>query len=117
MINNFDNFSWDYDPKKDPYNKRSLTPLDIEASHGDDGEAHYAEVIFFHQLEEALVGIVELANNPPVACYSSSIAKSLLQEQHGLSAADAKFALSQLIDADLGPQAPCFLDTSIVEKE
>tara|TARA_B100001287_G_scaffold273314_1_gene276535 strand:- start:3061 stop:3390 length:330 start_codon:yes stop_codon:yes gene_type:complete len=109
MINNFDNFSWHYDPKKDPYNKRSLTP-----SNGK--EQSFAEVIFFHQLEDALVGIVELANGPPVACYSSSIAKAILQEEHGLSEEDAGFALSQLIDCDLGPAAPCFLDTSIVEK-
>lgn len=116
MINNFDNFSWDYNPKKDPYAKRTQTPVDIEISNADTEDACYAEVIFFHQLEDALVGIVELANGPPVACYSSSIAKALLQEEHGLSPQDAQFALAQLMDTDLGPQAPCFLDTSIVEK-
>tara|TARA_R100000654_G_scaffold6209_2_gene16478 strand:- start:2641 stop:2970 length:330 start_codon:yes stop_codon:yes gene_type:complete len=109
MIHNFDNFSWDYDPKKDPYHKRSLTPEDYR-------KTDFSEVIFFNQLEEALVGIVELATGPPIACYSSSIASTLLQEEHGLTEQDAKFALSQLIDADLGPSAPCFLDTSIVEK-
>ena len=109
MINNFENFSWDYDPEKDPYTKRALTG-------GDYRETGFAEIIFFHQLEEALVGIVELASGPPIACYSSSVAKTLLQEEHGLTEQDAKFALSQLIDSDLGPNAPCFLDTSIVEK-
>jgi hypothetical protein len=109
MINNFDNFSWDYNPQKDPYHKRSVTSDDYR-------ETGFAEVIFFHQLEPALVGIVELATGPPIACYSSSIASTLLQEEHGLTEEDAKFALTQLIDADLGPSAPCFLDTSIVEK-
>ena len=109
MINNFENFSWDYNPQKDPYHKRSVTSDDYR-------ETGFAEVIFFHQLEEALVGIVELATGPPIACYSSSVARTLLQEEHGLTEADAKFALTQLISADLGPSAPCFLDTSIVEK-
>lgn len=116
MINNFDNFSWDYNPKKDHYAKRSLTPLDIEIYNAQSQETSYAEVIFFNQLEEALVGIVEQAAGPPIACYSSAVAIAVLQEEHGLSKQDAKFALSQLIDADLGPSAPCFLDTSIVEK-
>lgn len=117
MINNFENFSWDYDPHEDPYAKRSQSPLDIDASTEDIGRTSYAEVIFFHQLQDALVGIVEQANGPPVACYSSSISIEILQQQHGLTKKDAQFALTQLIDSDLGPQAPCFLDTSIVEKE
>ena len=32
MINNFENFSWDYDPKDDPYAKRMKTPLDMSTS-------------------------------------------------------------------------------------
>jgi|TARA_R100000479_G_scaffold42555_1_gene19312 hypothetical protein len=115
MINNFENFSWDYDPKDDPYAKRMKTPLDIDAVKGSE-QTSYAEVIFFHQLEEALVGVVEHANGPPVACYSSAISIEILKQEHGLSKEDARFALAQLIDADLGPSAPCFLDTSIVEK-
>ena len=122
MKNNFENFSWDYDPKKDPYHKRSFSSekrrwVRTEKNMGgSDIETDFAVVIFFEQLEEALVGIVELAAGPPIACYSSSITRTLLQEEHGLSKAHAKFALTKLIATDLGPNAPCFLDTSIIEK-
>jgi|TARA_R110002110_G_scaffold190000_1_gene398236 hypothetical protein len=110
MISNFEDFSWDYNPLKDPYVKRSKDPC---LSPSD--EASYAEVIFFNQLEEALVGVVEHAGNPPTACYSSSKSLAILQDIHGLTPDAARMALSQLIDADLGPSSPCFLDTSIVE--
>jgi len=118
MKNNFENFSWDYDPKKDPYHKRSFSSEKRRRvrTGGGDIETDFSVVIFFEQLEEALVGIVELATGPPIACYSSSIARTLLQEEHGLTEAYAKFALTKLIATDLGPNAPCFLDTSIIEK-
>tara|TARA_R100000664_G_scaffold34244_2_gene55671 strand:+ start:1515 stop:1859 length:345 start_codon:yes stop_codon:yes gene_type:complete len=114
MINNFENFSWDYNPSEDPYAKRAKSCSHI----GGTGESNvrYEEVIFFNQLEDALMGVVEYSDRPPVACYSSSISLSILQNKHGLSEEDAQSALSQLIDSDLGPSAPCFLDTSIVEK-
>ena len=114
MISNFEDFSWDYNPQKDPYVKRSIDPY---LTRGDPREPSYAEVIFFNQLEDALVGVVEHCDNPPTACYSSSKSLAILQDIHGLSPNAARLALSQLIDADLGPASPCFLDTSIVEDE
>jgi len=110
MIHNFDNFSWDYNPEEDPYIKRSIS------FDGDPREVRYAEVIFFNQLEHALIGIVDKPNDPPVACYSSAKSLRILQDEHGLSAEDARLALEQLMDTDFGPQAPQFIDTSIVEK-
>jgi len=118
MINNFDNFSWDYNAADDPYAKRSASSFPTGGG-GSVGpkEPCYTEIVFFHQLEEALLGVVEHTLGPPVACYSRSIALAILQQEHGLTPEDARFALTQLIDCDLGPAAPCFLDTSIVEKE
>tara|TARA_R100001440_G_scaffold24346_6_gene39721 strand:+ start:4916 stop:5263 length:348 start_codon:yes stop_codon:yes gene_type:complete len=114
MINNFDNFSWDYNEHEDPYAKRSHNYFSIVDGNVENSDC-YAEIVFFNQLEEALLGIVEKAKGPPVACYSSSIAISILQKEHGLSKKDARFALSQIMESDLGPSSPCFLDTSIVE--
>ena len=114
MINNFENFSWEYDPTEDPYAKRSKS--DNLMGEDDECEVRYEDVMFFNQLEDALMGVVEHAKGPPVACYSSSISLSILQKKHGLSKSDAKIALSHLIESDLGPSSPCFIDTSIVEK-
>ena len=115
MISNFEDFSWDYDPKADPYVQRSKSCVHPMGSNSHF-KPQYEEVIFYKQLEDALMGIVEHGDNPPVACYSSAVAIAILREHHGLSVADAKGALLQLMDADLGPSSPCFLDTSIVEK-
>jgi hypothetical protein len=114
MINNFENFSGDYNPKKDPYVKR-YNVYDIDVSTKDFDDTSYAEVVFFNQFEEALLGVVEYANGPPAACYSQSGAINILMEQHGLSEEDAHFAITKIIATDLGPSSPCFLDTSIVE--
>lgn len=116
MINNFDNFSWDYDPNKDPYNKRmTIVGFDFETKGITD--TAYDEVIFLNQLEDALLGVIEHSNGPPAACYSQSVSLQILKREHGLSDADAKFAIQELIKADLGPASPCFLDTSIVTND
>jgi len=112
MINNFENFSWEYNPEEDPYVKRSNY-----IGHEDPREVRYEEVIFFNQLEHALIGVVDKPNEPPVACYSSAKSLRILQDEHGLCAEDARLALEQLMDTDFGPQAPQFIDTSIVEKK
>lgn len=109
MKNNFEDFSWDYNPSKDPYAKRTQTPI-------QKGAGRFAEVIFFGRLEDALLGIVEHSEHPPVACYSSEAVLSIFQNKHGLSLADAETALEQLINSNLGPSSPCFLDTGIAEK-
>jgi len=109
MKNNFEDFTWDYNPSSDPYAKRTQTPI-------QSGAGKFREVIFFKQLEDALLGIVEHADRPPVACYSSEAVLSLFQNKHGLSLDASEIALEQLINSNLGPSAPCFLDTGIVEK-
>lgn len=110
MQNNFEDFTWDYNPSKDPYSKRTQTPI-------QKGAGKFAEVIFFGRLEDALLGIVEHSENPPVACYSSDAVISIFQNKHGLSLEDAEIALDQLINSNLGPSSPCFLDTGIVEND
>ena len=108
MKDNFEDFSWDYQPSKDPYAKRTNSPI-------QKGAGRFAEVIFFGRLEDALLGIVEHAENPPIACYSSEAVVSIFQTTHGLSLEDAETALEQLINSNLGASSPCFLDTSIAE--
>lgn len=104
----FKDFSWDYDPRQDPYAKRAK---------GFDEELikRHTEVIFFGQLKEALVGVVEHAERPPIACYSIDMVLNIFKEKHGLGDDEAQVALDQLINSDLGPSSPCFLDSSIVE--
>jgi len=108
MKDSFADFSWDYSPSEDPYSKRTQTPV-------QKGAGRFAEVIFFARLEDALLGIVEHAENPPIACYSSETVISIFQNKHGLSLDDAETALDQLVNSNLGPSSPCFLDTSIAE--
>lgn len=110
MINNFENFSWEYNPEEDPYVKRQLTPKNTKP-------VRYEEIMFFNQLQDALVGVVEKPDGPPVACYDSLKSLAILQDEHGLDEEDARLALNQLMDTDLGPTAPCFLDTTILEEE
>jgi hypothetical protein len=112
MINNFEDFSGHYNPMKDPYKKRSSNSLDF----GFTTDESYAEVMFFQQFEDALLGIIERHDGPPCACYSQSGAITILIEEHGLSNEDAHYAITRLLETDLGPSAPCFLDTSIVER-
>lgn len=113
MINSFDSFSWDYSPNKDPYSNRSKSTSENLFDEVDDD---YSEIIFFGQLEDALLGVVEQMDKPPIACYSSAMSITILKTEHGLTEEDAKFALKKLMDVDLGEFAPCFLDTSIVKE-
>ena len=111
MINNFESFSGDYDPQKDPYKERSTSDaLDIFE------DQNFDEVIFFQQFEEALLGILQKPDGTPSACYSQNGSINILINEHGLSEEDALYAIQRLLKYDLGPSGPCFLDTSIVEK-
>ena len=116
MINDFNNFSGEYDPKKDLYRDRSKSKMDLEFSKEPITSGCFAEVIFFSMFESALLGVVEHANGDPAACYSQSVALEILKEEQGLSEEDARLSINQLIETDLGPSSPCFLDTSIIEK-
>lgn len=116
MINDFNNYSGEYDPKKDPYHDRSKTKKDFEFSNEPITRDCFAEVIFFSMFESALVGVIEHANGDPAACYSQSVVLEILKEEQGLSEEGARIAINQLIETDLGPSSPCFLDTSIIEK-
>lgn len=116
MINDFSDFSGDYDPKQDVYRSRVKTPIDFVFSSKTEADESLSEVIFFSMFESALVGVIEHVNGDPAACYSQAVAIEILKEEQGLSEEEAKEAISQLIETDLGPSSPCFLNTSIIEK-
>ena len=59
MINDFNNYSGEYDPKKDPYRDRSKTKTDFEFLSEPITEDCFAEVIFFSMFESALVVVIE----------------------------------------------------------
>lgn len=116
MINDFNNFSGEYDSSKDPYHNRLNSSLEFVFSNEPISDESFAEVIFFSMLENALLGIIEHSNGGPSACYSQAVTLEILKEEQGLSEEDAKLAINKLIETDLGPTSPCFLDTSIVGK-
>lgn len=115
MINDFDGQGLDYDPMDDPYAERQIgfNCYDIKIDPKDGGKPKF---ILFSELKEALLGVVEHPSHPAVACYSSSMTISILKTKHGLTEPQAQLALEQLMDTDLGPESPCFLDTSIIEE-
>ena len=108
MINDFDNFSWDYNSDKDPYVKRAVS--------SDYYDERYDAIMFFEQLSKALVGVIERSDGPAVACYDSLKSLKVLEDDHALDPDEARTALNQLIMADFGPATPCFLDTTILKK-
>ena len=116
MINDFDNFSWDYNPDKDPYVKRASNIHSEPREGGEEMDVRYETIMFFEQLSEALVGVVERADGPAIACYDSLKSLKILESKHKLNAKDARTALNQLMLADFGPASPCFLDTTILKK-
>lgn len=108
MINDFDNFSWDYNPDKDPYVKRAVHP--------DCDDARYDSIMFFDRLSKALVGVVERLDGPAIACYDCLKSLKVLEDDHDLDPDEARTALNRLIMTDFGPATPCFLDTTILKK-
>tara|TARA_R110002020_G_scaffold200177_6_gene402274 strand:+ start:401 stop:745 length:345 start_codon:yes stop_codon:yes gene_type:complete len=114
MINNFDSEGSNYDPLDDPYATRQVgVELDIS---GDENGETTTTLVLFAELKEALLGIVEHPQNPAIACYSSSMTLSILKSKHGLTDIQASLALAELMGTDLGPDTPCFLDTSIIDE-
>lgn len=114
MISDFDGLGFNYDPMDDPFAERQIgfKYYDIKIEPDNGGKPKF---ILFSELREALLGVVEHPSHPAVACYSSSMTISILKKNHGLTNSQAQLALDQLLIMDLGPEAPCFLDTSIIE--
>lgn len=114
MISDFDGSGLNYDPMDDPYAERQMgfNCYDIKLNPRNRSSPKF---ILFSELKEALLGVVEHPSHPAVACYSSSMTISILKTKHGLTGTQAQMALEQLMDTDLGPESPCFLDTSILE--
>ena len=112
MINDFDGAGIDYDPMDDPFAERQLS----FNCYGVVAEEEKPKLVLFSELKEALLGIVEHPSRPAIACYSSSMTLSILKNKHGLTESQAALALEQLMDTDLGPESPCFLDTSIIDE-
>ena len=104
-----------YEPTGDPYFYRQTDPtcymgFSEEAEGGKKNSV--GGVMLFSELKDAFIGIVEHPRNPPVACYSIAGTKIILKEKHGLNKRDVEMALDQLKSCDLGPNTPCFLDST-----
>jgi len=115
MINDFDGVGIDYDPMDDPFAERQLSFNCYGAVDGKE-KGGEPKLVLFSELKEALLGVVEHPSRPAIACYSSSMTLSILKKKHGLTELQAELALEQLRDTDLGPESPCFLDTSIIDE-
>tara|TARA_R100001079_G_scaffold75487_1_gene40443 strand:- start:4450 stop:4797 length:348 start_codon:yes stop_codon:yes gene_type:complete len=115
MISNFESGGSGYDPLDDPYANRQVgVNLNFEDDDGDDECT--TKLVLFAEIKEALLGIVEHPVNPAIACYSSSMTITLLKKKHGLTEEQANLALQELMRCNLGPNTPCFLDTSIIDE-
>jgi|TARA_R110002051_G_scaffold51203_3_gene98295 hypothetical protein len=115
MVSDFGGLSFDYDPMDDPYAERQVGFKNWDIKIDPNGRVA-PKYILFSELKEALLGIVEHPSHPAVACYSSSMTLAILKSKHGLTEPQARLALEQLLITDIGPEAPCFLDTSIIEE-
>ena len=116
MINNFDSEGFNYDPLDDPYATRQVgVKLDMGFD-DDENDESTRTLVLFEELKEALLGVVEHPQHPSIACYSSSMTIALLKKKHGLTEEQAGMALQQLMQTDLGPDTPCFLDSSIIDE-
>ena len=109
-----------YDPNNDPYIFRQENPVYMEFTETKKYSAGKSTtgpkgVILYSELRDAFLGLVEHASKPPVACYSISGTLSILQTKHGLNSTEAELALDQLKSCNLGPETPCFLDSSSIE--
>lgn len=113
-----------YDPSEDPYFFRQLVPTTYwgfsekgnkRSKRNNQTRKGPRGVVLFSELNDAFIGIVEHARNPPVACYSCGGTITILKMKHGLNSKEAELALSQLKTCDLGPTTPCFLDSSSLQ--
>jgi hypothetical protein len=104
-----------YNPSDDPYFYRQADPT-CYAGFSEEAEKTKKDsvggVMLFSELRDAYIGIVEHPRNPPVACYSIAGTKIILKEKHGLNKREVEMALDQLKSCDLGPNTPCFLDST-----
>tara|TARA_R100000664_G_C2759158_1_gene148671 strand:- start:4072 stop:4437 length:366 start_codon:yes stop_codon:yes gene_type:complete len=105
-----------YEPSDDPFFYRQLDPTCYTGfSEEASSSKKKSGVLMFSELKDAYIGMVEHPRNPPVACYSVSGTKTILKEKHGLNDKEIKMALDQLKSCDLGPNTPCFLDSTDLE--
>ena len=112
-----------YEPSEDPYFYRQLDPTTYWGfSEEVKNKPPYIKgkgpkgAMLFAELQDAYLGVVEHVRNVPVACYSVVGTISILTTKHGLNAAEAKLALEQLKTCNLGPNTPCFLDSSPIQE-
>lgn len=111
-----------YEPSEDPYFYRQLDPTTYWGfSEEAKSKPPYTKgngpkgVMLFAELKDAFLGVVDHVQTPPRACYSVAGTIAVLKTKHGLNASEAKLALEQLKTCDLGPNTPCFLDSSSLE--
>tara|TARA_B100000003_G_C10835930_1_gene332923 strand:+ start:394 stop:771 length:378 start_codon:yes stop_codon:yes gene_type:complete len=109
-----------YEPSDDPYFYRQADPtcwtaFSEKSDKPDKKGKKKGGVMLFSELKDAYIGVVEHPRNPPVACYSIAGTKIILKEKHGLNDKEIKMALDQLKSCDLGPNTPCFLDSTDLE--
>tara|TARA_R100000808_G_C2130223_1_gene139569 strand:+ start:68 stop:436 length:369 start_codon:yes stop_codon:yes gene_type:complete len=106
-----------YEPSNDPYFYRQADPTCWTAfSEEPENKKKKSGVMLFSELKDAYVGVIEHPRNPTVACYSLAGTRIILKEKHGLNEKEIEMALDQLKSCDLGPNTPCFLDSTTLEE-
>ena len=71
----------------------------------------YEGLVFFDDLDEAIVGVVEAKGDDPVVCYDRLAAIELLAERNGWDFDEAsEFFDTEVASAYVGSRTPAFLD-------
>ena len=83
-------------------------PLAVRSSHPIDLAEYNEDMLFANGFDDALIGIVERAGLPPIACYNKEKCIEILMKDMSLEDADDYFYYN-VVGSYVGENTPCFL--------
>ena len=83
-------------------------PLAVRSSHPIDLAEYNEDMLFADGFDDALIGIVERAGLPPIACYNKEKCTGILMKDMSLEDADDYFYYN-VVGSYVGENTPCFL--------
>ena len=83
-------------------------PLAVRSSHPIDLAEYNEDMLFADGFDDALIGIVERAGLPPIACYNKEKCIEILMKDMSLEDADDYFYYN-VVGSYVGENTPCFL--------
>jgi hypothetical protein len=83
-------------------------PLAVRSIHPIDLAEYNEDMLFADGFDDALIGIVERAGLPPIACYNKEKCIEILMKDMSLEDADDYFYYN-VVGSYVGENTPCFL--------